>query len=35
VRGNEPWHHELYPDAVDDGCPTPYADPTDDPRMQQ
>lgn len=32
---NEPWHFELDPDAVDDGCPTPYADPTHDPRMQQ
>ncbi|HET6391272.1 MAG TPA: M15 family metallopeptidase [Blastococcus sp.] len=32
---NEPWHYELRPDAVDDGCPSPYADPTDDPRMQQ
>jgi D-alanyl-D-alanine carboxypeptidase len=32
---NEPWHYELRPDAVDDGCPTPYADPTHDPRMQK
>ena len=32
---NEPWHYELRPDAVDDGCPTPYDDPTQDPRMQQ
>ncbi|MFW3171139.1 M15 family metallopeptidase [Geodermatophilus sp. CPCC 206100] len=35
VYGNEPWHFELRPDAVDDGCPPPYADPTADPRMQQ
>jgi zinc D-Ala-D-Ala carboxypeptidase len=35
VYGNEPWHYELRPGAVDHGCPTPYADPTDDPRMQQ
>ena len=32
--GNEPWHFELRPDAVDHGCPPPYADPTEDPRMQ-
>jgi zinc D-Ala-D-Ala carboxypeptidase len=32
--GNEPWHFELRPDAVDEGCPPPYADPTHDPRMQ-
>lgn len=31
---NEPWHLELRPDAVDDGCPAMYADPTQDPRMQ-
>jgi D-alanyl-D-alanine carboxypeptidase len=31
---NEPWHFELRPDAVDDGCPARYADPTHDPRMQ-
>jgi zinc D-Ala-D-Ala carboxypeptidase len=35
VYGNEPWHFELRPGAVDHGCPTPYADPTDDPRMQR
>ncbi|WP_204264658.1 D-alanyl-D-alanine carboxypeptidase family protein [Geodermatophilus normandii] len=34
VYGNEPWHYELRPEAVDHGCPTPYADPTHDPRMQ-
>ena len=32
--GNEPWHFELRPDAVDHGCPQMYADPTHDPRMQ-
>ncbi|HEY8588711.1 MAG TPA: M15 family metallopeptidase [Naasia sp.] len=31
---NEPWHYELLPEAVENGCPTPYADPTADPRMQ-
>lgn len=35
VYRNEPWHVELRPDAADDGCPALYADPTDDPRMQQ
>ncbi|HEX7133623.1 MAG TPA: M15 family metallopeptidase [Iamia sp.] len=34
IYGNEPWHFELRPDAVDDGCPPLYADPTEDPRMQ-
>ncbi|MGX5655401.1 M15 family metallopeptidase [Geodermatophilus nigrescens] len=34
VYGNEPWHQELRPAAVEDGCPAPYADPTEDPRMQ-
>jgi zinc D-Ala-D-Ala carboxypeptidase len=35
IYGNEPWHYELRPEAVDDGCPPMYADPTHDPRMQQ
>ena len=35
VYGNEPWHYELRPEAVERGCPAPYADPTHDPRMQQ
>jgi hypothetical protein len=34
IYDNEPWHYELRPEAVDDGCPAPYADPTRDPRMQ-
>jgi len=34
IYGNEPWHYELRPAAVDDGCPPMYADPTEDPRMQ-
>jgi hypothetical protein len=34
IYRNEPWHYELRPDAVHDGCPRMYADPTDDPRMQ-
>jgi D-alanyl-D-alanine carboxypeptidase len=35
VYGNEPWHYELRPEAVDDGCPQVYDDPTDDPRMHR
>jgi zinc D-Ala-D-Ala carboxypeptidase len=35
IYGNEPWHYELRPEAVDRGCPPMYADPTQDPRMQQ
>src|SRR5215212_537056 len=31
--GNEPWHYELRPEAIDNGCPPMYADPTHDPRM--
>jgi LAS superfamily LD-carboxypeptidase LdcB len=34
VYANEAWHYELRPDAVDRGCPTMYADPTQDPRMR-
>ena len=34
IYGNEPWHYELRPEAVDHGCPPIYADPTHDPRMQ-
>jgi hypothetical protein len=33
--GNEPWHYELRPEAIGHGCPTLYADPTHDPRMQR
>lgn len=34
IYRNEPWHFELRPAAVDDGCPDRYDDPTDDPRMR-
>ena len=34
IYGNEPWHFELRVEAVDQGCPPEYADPTYDPRMQ-
>ena len=35
IYGNEPWHYELRPDAVEHGCPAVYADPTHDPRMRR
>jgi zinc D-Ala-D-Ala carboxypeptidase len=35
IYGNEPWHYELRPEAIAHGCPPLYADPTQDPRMQQ
>jgi zinc D-Ala-D-Ala carboxypeptidase len=34
IYANEPWHFELRPEAIDNGCPAVYADPTHDPRMQ-
>jgi LAS superfamily LD-carboxypeptidase LdcB len=35
VYGNEPWHFELRPGAVDHGCPPTYADASADPRTQR
>jgi hypothetical protein len=35
IYGNEPWHYELRPEAIADGCPPTYSDPTQDPRMQR
>ena len=35
IYSNEPWHYELRPEAIEHGCPAAYADPTEDPRMQQ
>ncbi|HEV7750887.1 MAG TPA: M15 family metallopeptidase [Baekduia sp.] len=35
IYGNESWHYERRPEAVDHGCPPTYADPTQDPRMQR
>jgi zinc D-Ala-D-Ala carboxypeptidase len=35
IYRNETWHYELRPEAIDHGCPPMYADPTQDPRMQQ
>lgn len=33
IYGNESWHFELRPEAVEEGCPAMYLDPTHDPRM--
>jgi zinc D-Ala-D-Ala carboxypeptidase len=35
IYGNEPWHYELRPEAIEHGCPPTYSDPTQDPRMRQ
>jgi FtsP/CotA-like multicopper oxidase with cupredoxin domain len=35
IYRNEPWHYELRPEAADHGCPSMYADPAHDPRLQQ
>lgn len=35
IYENEPWHYEVRPSAITIGCPQMYADPTQDPRMQQ
>jgi len=35
IYGNEPWHYELRPEAIDHSCPPMYADPAHDPRMRQ
>lgn len=32
---NEPWHYELRPEAVENGCPPMYPDPSHDPRMRR
>ena len=34
IYRNEPWHYELRPEAIEAGCPSMYADPAHDPRMQ-
>lgn len=33
VYRNEPWHYELRPEAIGNGCPPMYPDPSHDPRM--
>jgi D-alanyl-D-alanine carboxypeptidase len=35
IYRNEPWHYELRLVAINRGCPRMYADPTQDPRMEQ
>ena len=35
IYGNEPWHYERRPDAVEHGCPPMYDDAAHDPRMQR
>jgi zinc D-Ala-D-Ala carboxypeptidase len=35
IYRNEPWHYELRREAIDNGCPSMYADPRHDPRMHQ
>ncbi|WP_435860959.1 hypothetical protein [Streptomyces spiralis] len=35
IHRNEAWHYELRPGGIVHGCPNMYADPTQDPRMQQ
>jgi zinc D-Ala-D-Ala carboxypeptidase len=35
IYGNEPWHYELRPEAIDHGCPLMYADAAHDPRTQR
>lgn len=34
IYANERWHFELRPEAVTQGCPEQYLDPTHDPRMR-
>jgi D-alanyl-D-alanine carboxypeptidase len=35
IYANEPWHYELRPEAIANGCPAMYSDPTQDPRMKR
>ncbi|MET9262220.1 M15 family metallopeptidase [Amycolatopsis sp. NPDC004079] len=34
IYRNEPWHYELRPEAIDQGCPPMYADPSQDPSLR-
>jgi hypothetical protein len=34
IYANEPWHYELRPEAVHEGCPRMYADAAHDPRLR-
>lgn len=35
IYANESWHYELRPEAIAQGCPPMYSDPTEDPRMHR
>ena len=35
IYANEPWHYELRADAVTQGCPEMFTNPTEDPRMRR
>ena len=35
IYRNEPWHYELRREAINDNCPSKYADPGHDPRMRR
>jgi hypothetical protein len=35
VYRNEPWHYELRPSAMAEGCPAMYADASQDPRLHR
>jgi zinc D-Ala-D-Ala carboxypeptidase len=35
IYANEPWHYELRPEAIANGCAAMYSDPTQDPRMKR
>lgn len=35
IYDNEPWHFELHPEALHDGCPPMYADPTRNPDLRR
>lgn len=35
IYRNERWHYELRPEAIDQGCPPMYANPTQDPRTRR
>lgn len=35
IFANEPWHYELRPEAIEQGPPPMYPDPSHDPRMKK
>lgn len=35
IYRNESWHYELRPEAIEQGCPPMYADPSHDPRLRR